>query len=307
MSEITGIPPPDTSPSSSISIPTPSPPKPPPIPSIQTLKSWAPLYLSKTDRTITHLNKILSTPSGTDSFLCTLRYTTLLSSVLLSSISISRIHKQALALIETAISLPPNTTVIIDTSSIPSSRLLVTAQRLKALSSLISDFRIFARLWGLLGLWAWGKSVWLEPSKDKVLARIAYAQVFVNVCYQYLENGAYLSSKGALGWNGEKQGRAWVWSSRFWMAHTVLDLGKLYHEWQVRRGKSGKGDEEVEEKSEEAWRRLWKKQLVVDLAYAPLTVHYSLENGLMGDFLVALSGSVAGLTGFRYLWRNTSS
>ncbi|TVY88321.1 hypothetical protein LAWI1_G007154 [Lachnellula willkommii] len=305
MSEISGIPQPDTSPSSSIPIPTPSPPKPPPVPSIQTLKSWAPLYLSKTDRTITHLNKILSTPSGTDSFLCTLRYTTLLSSVLLSSLSLSRIHKHALSLIEAAISLPPNTTVIIDTSSIPRSRLLVTAQRLKALSSLVSDFRIFARLWGLLGLWAWGKSAWLEPSKDIVLARIAYAQVFVNVCYQYLENGAYLSSKGALGWNGEKQGWAWVWSSRFWMAHTVLDLGKLYHEWQVRRGKGGDGDEEVKEKSEEVWRGLWKKQLVVDLAYAPLTVHYSLENGLMGDFLVALFGSVAGLTGFRYLWRNT--
>jgi hypothetical protein len=304
MSEIPGIPPPGASPSSAAPIPTPTPKS----PSLQTLASWAPLYLSKTDRTITHLNTILSTPSGTDTILCSLRYTTLLTSVLLSSISLSRIHKSALALIETAISLPPNTTVIIDTASIPTSRLLVTAQRLKALSGLISDFRIFARLWGLLGLWAWGKAVVVNPSKDKVLARIAYAQVLVNVFYQYLENGAYLSSKDALGWSSEKQGRAWVWSSRFWMAHTALDFVRLWREWQIRRGeKEGKEDEKVKEKSEEAWRGFWRKQLVVDMAYAPLTVHYSLEKGLMGEFLVGLFGSVAGLTGFRYLWRNTSS
>lgn len=138
-----------------------------------------------------------------------------------------------------------------------------------------------------------------------MLARISYAQVLVNIGYQYLENGAYLSSKGVLGWSGEKQGQAWVWSSRFWMAHVGLDMVRLYHEWQVRRGKE-EGEKGVKEQSEEEWRRLWRKQLVVDLAYAPLTVHYSLETGLLSDFLVGLTGSVAGLTGLRYLWKSTS-
>ncbi|TVY54805.1 Uncharacterized protein LSUE1_G009662, partial [Lachnellula suecica] len=251
------------------------------------------------------LNKILSTPSGTDSLLCTLRYTSLLASTILSSISLWRLHKQARKFIDTAISLPPNTTVIIDTADIPTSRLLITARRLEALGSLISDFRIFARLWGLLGLWAWGKSVLVAPSKDKVLARIAYAQVLVNICYQYLENGAYLSSKGVLGWTKERQGRAWVWSSRFWMAHVSLDLVRLYHEWQTRREDTVGKDDAVKEQSEEEWRRLWRKQLVVDLAYAPLTVHWSLETGLLGQFWVGLCGSIAGATGFRYLWQNT--
>jgi len=198
--------------------------------------------------------------------------------------------------------------VVIETKDIPTSRLLVTAQRLKALSALISDFRIFARLWGLLNLWAWGKRVLENPSKDVVLARIAYAQVLVNICYQYLENGAYLSGKGVLGWDKQRQGRAWVLSSRFWMAHVGLDFVRLWREWQTRRKDvDGNGDDKVKEQSEEEWRRLWRKQLVVDLAYAPLTVHYSLEKGLLGQFWVGLCGSVAGIAGFRFFWNNTHS
>jgi hypothetical protein len=303
MSEISGLPPSNTSPEKAIPHP---PPTPLPIPSLQTLRSWLPLYISKTDHTIDRLSKILSTPSGTDTFLCTLCYSSLLTSTVLSSISLHRIHSAALQLIEKAISLPPNTTVIIDTSSIPSSKLLITAQRLKALSSLISDFRIFARLWGLLGIWKWGKRVLENPPEDSVLRSVSYAQVVVNIAYQYLENYAYLSSKGVLGWSTEKQNRAYIWSSRFWMAHVGLDFVRLYHENAVRgRNKKGKGKEGVEDLEESAWRAKWRKQLVVNSAWAPLTLHWGLEQGLVGDIWIGVLGSVAGIANLRELWKNT--
>jgi hypothetical protein len=290
MSEIQRISPSGTSPDKAIPLPT--PPTPANTPSLQTLRSWLPLYLKKTNRRLEHLNTILSTPSETDTFLLTLCYTSLLTSTVLSSISLRQIHKAALQIIEKAISLPPNTTVIIDTSTIPPSKLLITAQRLKALSDLISDFRIFARLWGLLGIWKWGKSTAENPPEDVVVRRLVYSQVVVNIFYQYLENGAYLSSKGVMGWSSEKQNSAWIWSSRFWMAHVGLDFIRLYREWTLRKKR---GSEEE------------RREMVVNLAYAPLTVHWSLEKGLVGDFWVGLLGSVAGVAGFGALWKNTGN
>ncbi len=113
MSEIQGIAPPDTQPDKAIPIPLPELPKapsPPHIPSVKTLRSWAPLYLSKTDATISRLSKILSTPSGTDTLLMTIGYTSLLTSSVLSSISLARLHHTVRLIIEKAISLPADTT-----------------------------------------------------------------------------------------------------------------------------------------------------------------------------------------------------
>jgi hypothetical protein len=134
---------------------------------------------------------------------------------------------------------------------------------------------------------------------------VSYAQVVVNIAYQFLENYAYLSSKGVLGWSSEKQNRAYVWSSRFWVAHVGLDFVRLFHENIMRRNKKGKGKEGVEDLAETAWRMKWRKEIVVNMAWAPLTAHWSLEQGLVSDFWVGLLGSVAGITGLRELWKNT--
>ncbi|RDW88696.1 hypothetical protein BP6252_00728 [Coleophoma cylindrospora] len=304
MSEIQGIAPPDTSPENALPIPSATPPH---APSIDTLKSWLPLYLSKSDVAIRRLDKILSTPSGTDRLLMTICYTSLLTSNVLSSISLARIQQTTRSLIEKAISLPPNTTLVFTPApSRTTANLLTTSVRLKKLSALISDFRIFTRLWGLLGLYKWGKASLENPPEDTVLRRITYAQVFVNVLFQYLENAAYLSSKGIMGWDSKKQNRAWEWSSRFWAAHVGLDLGRLCYEWNVRRRRDLKGKEKDEgevEQNDAAWRAKWRREMVVNLAYAPLTIHWSLEQGLIGEFWVGLFGSVAGVTALRELWR----
>lgn len=301
-------------PASGKSSAVPAPSGPPHIPSLQTLQSWLPIYLKKADRTVDQLSRILSTPSGTDTLLLTICYSSRLSATVLSSISLHRLRQAALEFIEKTISLPPNTTVILDTSTIPPSRLLIAAKRLKALSSLISDFRMFTRLWGLIGIWKSGKRTLAHPPADVVLRQIAYAQVLASICFQYLENGAYLSSKGVMGWSPEKQVRAWRWSSRFWMTLVALNFVRLYRE-SANRAKRGtaeqrridgpKGDV-ITDRGEAEWRAKWRKDMVVNLAWAPLTVHWSLENGLVSEFWIGLLGSVVGVTGLRVLLRDTS-
>ena len=286
----------------------------PHVHSVQSLRSWLPLYFRRADRTIEQLSRILSTPGTTDTLLMAICYTTRLSAAVLSSISLHRLHQAAREFVERAISLPPNTAVIIDTSSIPPSHLLIAAKRLKALSSLITDFRAFTRLWGLIGIYKWGKSTVLSPPGDEVLRQIAYAQVLSSIFFQFLENGAYLSSKGVMGWSPELQGRAWQYSTRFWLMIVALNFVRLYREAVLRaqrgtpeqRRTDGPQGDVITDRDEAEWSAKWRKDLVTNLAWAPLTVHWSLEQGLVSEFWIGLLGSVAGVTGMSALLKNTS-
>lgn len=306
MSETQDLPPPNAS-----LDPLPAPTV-PPVPSLKSLQSWLPLYAKRADKTITQLSRIFSTPSGTDKFLLVLGYSSLAASSILKSISLHSLQNAARKLVSAVTSLPPNTTVIIDTAAIRTPRLLRLSQSLKALSDLIGDFRIFVRLWGLLGIWQWGKSLLNNPPADLTLKRIAWAQVFVNVLYQYLENVAYLASKGVLGWSAERQGRAWVWSSRFWAAHVGLEFWRLGYERAVRQAQRKKIENENLETKEHLKERTataansWSRDMVVNLAYAPLTVHWSLEKGFIGDMWVGVLGTAAGAAGLAELWKDDS-
>lgn len=142
---------------------------------------------------------------------------------------------------------------------------------------------------------------------DWIGKRIEAAQVVVNVLFQYLENGAYLSSKGVLGWDKEKQNWAWAWSSRFWVMHVGLDFWRLGREWAKRREK-GKGKQVgggVVDVEKDEWKAKWRREMVVNMAWAPLTLHWSVEQGLVSEFWVGVLGSVAGITGARELWKQS--
>ncbi|RKF81392.1 Uncharacterized protein C1F12.04c [Golovinomyces cichoracearum] len=260
--------------------------------------SWS-CYLKKTDQIISHLSDILSTPSGTDTLLLTICYTSLLSSTILTSISLARLRNTARLLIKKVLTLPPETTVLLTTTTIPTSRLLKLSVRLKALSSLISDVRIFARLWGLLGIWRWGKAVLVEKRDDDTILRQAKSvQVLANIAYQYLENYAYLSGKGILGLSKEKQAKAWTWSSRFWAMHVMLELVCL---WRKKVLQEEKGKDKTEDESSD-----WNRQILVNIAYAPLTVHWSMERGLVSEFWVGLLGSIVGAIKTHQVWNGVS-
>lgn len=153
------------------------------------------------------------------------------------------------------------------TPNLPRGSLLISSFR--SLTSLISDIRIFHRLWGLLGIYSWGHSLLQHPPRDLTIRRIVAAQVLANACFQVFENVAYLASHQVVRLGKKGQGRLWVWSSRFWMAHVGLEFWRLQRVRELRmqkvsRGLLGRGDEEEEER--------WKREVISNCAYAPLTV-----------------------------------
>ena len=149
-----------------------------------------------------------------------------------------------------------------------------------------------------------------EPPSDAVLRRIAWLQVGANAVYQCLENGAYLASHGVFGWSDRKVDTWYLWSSRFWVAHVGLEFGRLGREWVLRkRVAEGRG-----RKAEDVDLKIarikdegrWWRELYVNAAYAPLSVHYSVDGGWVGEDVVGFLGMVAGGVGFRELWEETA-
>lgn len=120
------------------------------------------------------------------------------------------------------------------------------------------------------------------------------------------------------------------------MVYVGLELGKLGYEYQSRTVKrpaeakdkgieeqqiaggvlsteiidSDKNDTELERKAaakeEKEWLARWKTRLGVNAAYAPMTVHYSFENGFLSDQSKAALGCIVAWLTFGDAWRKTA-
>ncbi|KAH6876002.1 hypothetical protein BKA58DRAFT_132924 [Alternaria rosae] len=323
--------------------PTPHPDaKPPPTPpsrltAVQKLRFLLLRYLARTagtaDRTLVRLSKLLSTPSGTDVLLCTTSYTLTLIHAILSRVLERRLASIATEIAEKAegVLLPGET--LIATLPAPTSTKVIAqvVGSSKALAAVISDFRIFVRLWGVLGLYTWARDTYQDrlpedaSRKEKILRGLTWTAIMSCVGFQVLENGAYLSSKGALttaSWTGDvgkaRENAWWLWSSRFWAAYVGVELVRLgvqhYYASPSSSISANTGDGEKEDKIQreerikarklENW--LWWKDFASNLAYAPMTVHWSLEQGLLSDWGVGACGMVAGGALLADAWRKTA-
>lgn len=281
------------------------------------LRARAQALLSRGDDLAMHLTRVLATPAGIDKFLMTIYYTMKLVYPQIARLRALRADQHIQAFIsKAAASLLPGETLVAPIAALtpPDGTLATLEASSRALAALISDFRIFVRCWGLLGIYTWGRSTWTSPPEDKVLKRLVWGQVGVNTGFQLCENVAYLASKGVLRgprFGTEMQNRWWMYSCRFWAAHTALEAARLLRVWQlsVREAQSeknveGLSSEEARAKKMEAT-QAWSRAWYVNAAYAPMTVHYSIPNGLLTDEWLGALGIIAGSIGLRHMWKQT--
>ncbi|KAI1404016.1 hypothetical protein F4819DRAFT_449176 [Hypoxylon fuscum] len=308
------------------SAPVPAP-KPKPFP-LRALLAAAP---SNIDAFLAHAQRCLQTPSGIDTVLLFLCYTSRLSASALEATTRPAIARSARQLLALAASLPPSATLVFSAKALPSrgaALALALATRLRAFSALLSDARTFLRLWGLLNMYFWARRLVLQlrsapagekgeaaKTDDRVETAISWAQLGTCVVFQALENGAYLSAKGVLGWSPAAQRRAGLWSARFWASFVGIEVGRLFYESHRRArrtraekfgtGSNSKTAAEVQ-REEMEWGDAWRKSVARNLAWAPLTVHWSLEHGLVGEMAVGALASIPGVIQMRDLWRRTA-
>jgi hypothetical protein len=266
--------------------------------------------IAKLDRVISRLTIILSTPAGTDSLLRTITYT--LQFLVCGLQNIMENHLSTILGLVVSINqfkskiFPPKPRVPgtkgVGKKSGGGSSLLPTIMkavpRAGRMSSLISDFRTFTRIWGLLGMYAWGKSLIFTPPKDMVLRLIGWGQCISYIFYQGYENRAYLAGKKIWSKRDGKDITAdWLWSSRMWMVAVGLEFVRLFRVRQLWNTNTMSIEEEKKE------RATWRREFIANCANAPLTLHWSVEGGKLGDTSVGFLGMIGGYVGLSERWR----
>lgn len=286
---------------------------------------------SNTDAFIAHLQRCLATPSGIDTLLLFICYTSRFTGAALGNLSQSLLRRSLPRdLTALVFTLPDKTAVVVeaaDGAPAPAITALVArlaavlATRLKNLGSLASEARTIARLWSLVGMYFWAKRLVLNlvaarsrsdsrsekgavaaQGESKMTALVSWAQLLSCGAFQVLENGAYLSGRGVLGWTPAQQGRAYVVGARFLGIYTALELGRLLAEFVARRDRDYSAASAEERDEVDALRR----SAAINMAWAPLTVHWSVEGGFLTDLVVGAGGCIPGVIQMRKLWRETA-
>ncbi|KAK3295780.1 uncharacterized protein B0H64DRAFT_396302 [Chaetomium fimeti] len=313
-------------------IPSSTPPAKPPKRQPLPLGALLAALPSNADSFLVRLEKCLSTPSGIDTVMLFICYTSKLSASVLTSLSQSALRRSAREWITLIAALPRGTTVVFSSpaaaagagakTALPASAALALtlAKRLSSLSSLLSEARMILRLWSLLGMYFWArrllkhtfsstpanaseKPTTTTATPTKLETLLEYLRLGLCITFQSLENGAYLSSRGVMSWTPAEQGRAFKWSARFWAAYVGIEIGRLAAErFGGSASPSGGGFQAktAREKGE------WAKKTVRQLAWAPLTLHWGSEKGLVSDTTVGVLACIPGVIQMRDLWASTA-
>lgn len=136
-----------------------------------------------------------------------------------------------------------------------------------------------------------------------------------------MENIAFLAEKGIISkkwvekWGLGGVGRWYIWSTRAWLGHVLLEFVRLGRERSLRLQRQQDREEEEGEKIGREELRVakekevlsWKKALVGNLCWAPLCVHWSLEEGVgVPEEITGFISLLAGLWDLRDSWRMTA-
>ncbi|WAR58940.1 hypothetical protein PtB15_10B280 [Puccinia triticina] len=194
--------------------------------------------------------------------------------------------------------------------------------RLAALSKLfISDARTTYQLWDLISIVQWLRSLNALPPSGSKPVQIERLQVISMLIYYPLEHLYFLASKGVLPLSPRLINKAALYSCRAWAAYTLLHFFHLREELKLlepeRRRllalQAGTDFNTPRKPSPAVATSLQEMEgrraalingLIVNLAYTPLSLHWSMPKGLYGSKLITgICGLVAAVAQLRAGWK----
>jgi len=213
--------------------------------------------------------------------------------------------------------------------------LSTAADGLAKFGGLLGDARMLCNIWGLLPIIKWLTSLERNPPPTRKLLTIERLQGWSMLAYYPLEHLYYLLAHSIIPPQIPLPSVSRLWpsstgeakqesihlnagiisrvSTRLWAVYVFLQLLHLQEdrrllkakERALSRSKTVAAQVEKEE-LRKRWDALWS-EVVVNLSYAPLTIHWSLEKGLFqNDVWVGVFGLVAALASWRSGWKATA-
>ncbi|KPM46419.1 hypothetical protein AK830_g129 [Neonectria ditissima] len=179
-----------------------------------------------------------------------------------------------------------------------------TSSRLHTLVDILDEWQIMTRMWGLFdmlvsvkGLFhtTWGKAD--GECKNMLDSAVIALQTISMTSFHICEAAACLSQARVLVLSPKLQERFMSWAARSWAAFIFIELGRLLLEWS-RKPRGAEVDGE--------WLDEWKKEVYRNLAWAPVTLHWSFPDGLLSDMFVALFALYPSFSLMKDFWKETA-
>ncbi|KAL6301355.1 hypothetical protein BKA93DRAFT_467088 [Sparassis latifolia] len=213
----------------------------------------------------------------------------------------------------------------------PTSR---AADGLVKFSSILGDARMLFRIWGLLPIIQWLISIERNRPPTRQLLTIERLQGWSMLAYYPLEHLYYLLSHaivpaelptnplssllpctkasakdGGVSWDTNALG---LWSCRYWALYVLLQFVHLREDNMLLKmrqrtvNKSKTTAAQIEKDELKKRFDALRTEFVVNLAYLPMTLHWSLEKGLFKNAIwIDICGFIAALASWRSGWKAT--
>ncbi|KAH7884424.1 hypothetical protein F5I97DRAFT_1889451 [Phlebopus sp. FC_14] len=255
-------------------------------------------------KTFDHLIRYLSTWSGTDKLFTLIQYTLkLLVPVLISRAKLQ--HRVGLRKEPTS----------------------SAATSFASFASVIGDFKMLGRFWGMLPILQWMIALERNPPPTRALLNIERLQGWCMLAYYPLEHLYYLRAHNLipstipsmlpLVRRASKRihlnaNALAMWSCRAWAVYVILQFAHLMEdrnllmmrERNLKKGKGAVGQNK--ENLRDRWDAFWN-EFVANSANLPLAIHWSLEKGLFAnDVWLNVFAFINAVAAFRGGWKATA-
>ncbi|CVL02225.1 hypothetical protein FPRO06_05927 [Fusarium proliferatum] len=269
---------------------------------------------SAVDDFVEHLNRVIQTRRGTDTVLLFTTYTARLIGAILNILGRTTLRHSARKVVEMAFKLPPSTSVVLSTATAPplATLALNLSKYIQGFTNMLGEWRTMNRMWGIIGTYLEAKDLILRlrgqkldangakvPAPNRVNTAFMTAQIICNLVYNVGEGACWLTCKGATNLSPKTSAKLGIMAARSWCAWVALELVRLLVE-RARRATSS------DAANEEEWKNNWKAEVLGTLPWMPLSAHWSTEEGLMPELMVAAIATWPATNMMKSVWRQTA-
>ncbi|VUC26515.1 unnamed protein product [Clonostachys rosea] len=187
------------------------------------------------------------------------------------------------------------------------------AGRFQSLTGFLDEWQMINRMFGLLDVLV-GTGQFLRDvrrrrkenlvtdRKDMALESLQHVSM---ILFHLCEGAACLASKRILTLPSKTQTRLSFAAVRAWAAFTFLDLARGAIEYRKMK-KRGEVTSPEEQKEGGKDMQQWRSQFLINMAWAPVTVHWGVDGGLLPDSLASLLAVYATSGIFKDVWKQTA-
>lgn len=157
-----------------------------------------------------------------------------------------------------------------------------------AFTAMLDEWQMMNRLWGVLDMWMASKEIKTQLSRtasmtdsiEPVDVAIQASQTLCLTSFHICEAASFLSSKGITNISAKTQERLSFYAIRSWTAFTMVEVGRV-----LLDGLHTPHDNE--KTATHDWKARWRKDMLQNLAWLSVSVHWSLCDGLLPESLVS--------------------